>query len=127
MNTLIWIGQLALAAVFFVAGWTKLVAYKKLVKTLEDRRHTIPIEMSSAQGRVVGILEIVGALGVIMPPAFTHAALAPDYLLVRMAAAGLALLMVAATIYHFRRKESAAPAVSAFLLALFVIVGRWPH
>ena len=127
MNTLIWIGQLLLAAVFFVAGWTKLVAYKTLVKTLEHRRHTIPIEMSSTQGRVVGILEIVGALGVIIPPALTPAALASDYLLVRIAAVGLALLMVAATIYHIRRKESAAPAISAFLLALFVIVGRWPH
>jgi len=127
MNTLIWIGQLVLAAVFFVAGWTKLVAYKKLVETLEHRRHIIPIEMSSVQGRVVGILEILGALGVIVPPAFTPAALASDYLLVRIAAVGLALLMVAATIYHIRRKESAAPAISAFLLALFVIVGRWPH
>jgi len=127
MNTLIWIGQLVLAAVFFVAGWTKLVAYKKLVETLEHRRHIIPIEMSSVQGRVVGILEILGALGVIVPPAFTPAALASDYLLVRIAAVGLALLMVAATIYHVRRRESAAPAISAFLLALFVIVGRWPH
>jgi hypothetical protein len=35
--------------------------------------------------------------------------------------------MVAACIYHIRRKESAAPAIAAFLLALFVIVGRWPH
>jgi len=127
MNTLIWIGQVALAAVFFVAGVTKIVAYKKLVKTLEDRRETLPIEMSPALGRLVGILEIVGALGVILPPALTPAALVPDYLLVRMAAAGLALLMVAATIYHFRRKESAAPSVATFLLALFVIVGRWPH
>jgi len=127
MDTLIWVGQLALAAVFLVAGWTKLVAYKKLIKTLEIHRNTIPIEMSPAQGRLVGLIEIVGALGFIMPPAFTPAVLAPDYLLVRIAAAGLALLMVAAAIYHFRRKESATPAVSAFLLALFVIVGRWPH
>jgi len=127
MNTLIWVGQLALAAVFLVAGWTKLVAYKRLIKTLENRRNTFPIEMSPVQGRLVGLIEIVGALGVIMPPALTPAALVPDYLLVRMAAAGLALLMVAATIYHFRRKESAAPAIATFLLALFVIVGRWPH
>jgi uncharacterized membrane protein YphA (DoxX/SURF4 family) len=127
MNTLIWIGQVALAAVFLVAGWAKLVAYKKLIKTLENRRNTLLIEMSPAQGRAVGILEIVGALGVIMQPALTPAALVPDYLLVRMAAAGLALLMVAATIYHFRRKESAAPAIATFLFTLFVIVGRWPH
>jgi hypothetical protein len=127
MNTLIWIAQVALATVFFVAGVTKIVAYKKLVKTLENRRNTLSIEVSPAQGRALGLLEIVGAIGVIMPPALTPDALVPDYLLVRIAAAGLALLMVAATIYHFRRKESAAPSVTVFLLALFVIVGRWPH
>ncbi len=127
MNTLIWVGQLALAAIFLVAGWIKLVAYKRLIRTLENRRDAFPIEMSPAEGRLVGLIEIVGALGVIMPPAFTPAVLAPDYLLVRIAAAVLALLMVAAAIYHFRRKESAAPAIATFLLTLFVIVGRWPH
>ncbi len=35
--------------------------------------------------------------------------------------------MIGAAIYHFRRRESASPAIAAFLLALFVIVGRWPH
>jgi hypothetical protein len=50
----------------------------------------------------------------------------PDVLL-RLSAAGLALLMVAAGIYHIRRQESAAPSVAVFLPALFVIVGRWPR
>jgi hypothetical protein len=127
MNTLIWIGQIALAAVFFVAGVSKIVAYKKLIVTLETRRKTAPITMSPIQGHLVGLLEILGAIGVIMPTAFTPAALVPDYLLVRLSAAGLALLMIAATLYHFRRRESASPAIAAFLLALFVIVGRWPH
>jgi len=49
------------------------------------------------------------------------------HLLVRLAAGGLALIMVLAGIYHIRREDSAAPAVSLFLLALFVIVGRWPR
>jgi hypothetical protein len=53
--------------------------------------------------------------------------LSPGYLLVRLAAGGLALLMVCAGIYHLRRREEAAPAVTLFLLALFVIVGRWPR
>ncbi len=127
MNTLIWIGQIVLAAVFLVAGVSKLLAYQTLVKTLQQRRKTAPIAMTSNQGRLLGLLEIAGAIGVIMPAAWTPAALASDYLLVRMAAVGLAVLMVAATIYHFRRRESAAPSISAFLLALFVIVGRWPH
>jgi uncharacterized membrane protein YphA (DoxX/SURF4 family) len=127
MNTLIWIGQILLAAVFFTAGVSKLLAYRTLIKTIEERRKTAPIRVTRAQGAVVGLLEIAGAIGVILPPAWIPDALAADYLLARLAAGGLALLMIAATIYHFRRRESAAPAISAFLLALFVIVGRWPH
>jgi hypothetical protein len=127
MNTLIWMGQLALAAVFLFTGFSKIFAYRRLIRTIETRRKTAPITMTGAQGRFVGLLEIVGAIGVITPAALTPAALVPNYLLVRLAAAGLAILMVAASIYHFRRRESAAPAIAAFLLALFVIVGRWPH
>jgi uncharacterized membrane protein YphA (DoxX/SURF4 family) len=127
MNTMIWIGQILLAAVFFVAGASKLIAYKSLIKTIEERRKTAPIRITTVQGHVIALLEIAGAIGVILPPAWTPEALAPDYLLVRAAAGCLALLMVGATIYHLRRKESAAPAISTFLLALFVIVGRWPH
>jgi uncharacterized membrane protein YphA (DoxX/SURF4 family) len=127
MNALIWIGQILLAAVFLVAGVSKLLAYKTLIKTIEERRKTAPIRVTRAQGAVVGLLEIAGAIGVILPPAWTPDALSVDYLLVRVAAGCLALLMIGATIYHLRRRESAAPAISAFLLALFVIVGRWPH
>jgi len=35
--------------------------------------------------------------------------------------------MAGATTAHVRRMEPAAPAVATFLLALFVIAGRWPH
>jgi uncharacterized membrane protein YphA (DoxX/SURF4 family) len=127
MNALIWIGQILLAAVFFITGMAKLLAYRSLIKTIEERRKTAPIRVTRAQGAVVGILEIAGAIGVILPPIWTPDALSVDYLLVRLAAGCLALLMIGATIYHLRRRESAAPAISTFLLALFVIVGRWPH
>jgi hypothetical protein len=62
-----------------------------------------------------------------MPPALTPAGLATGHLLVRLGAAGLALIMVLAGIYHLRRNEEAAPAVTLFLLALFVILERWPR
>jgi uncharacterized membrane protein YphA (DoxX/SURF4 family) len=127
MNALIWIGQILLAIVFFTTGVAKLLAYRSLITTIEQRRKTAPIKVTRSQGAVVGLLEIAGAIGVILPPAWTPNALSDNYLLVRLAAGGLAILMVAATIYHFRRRESGAPAISAFLLALFVIVGRWPH
>ncbi len=127
MNGLIWIGQIALATVFLIAGATKLFGYEKLVKTLEGLPRWKTIEMSRGPAVLIGLLEIAGAIGVIMPAALTPGMLAPDYLLVRLAASGLALLMIGASIYHIRRKEPSAPSIATFLLALFVIVGRWPH
>jgi uncharacterized membrane protein YphA (DoxX/SURF4 family) len=127
MNALIWAGQIALAAVFLTTGFSKVFAYRTLIRTIETRRKTAAITVTTSQGRLLGLVEILGAVGVILPPALTPAALAPNYLLVRLAASCLALLMVGAAIYHFRRNESSSPAIAAFLLALFVIVGRWPH
>lgn len=127
MNALIWIGQIALATVFFVAGGSKIFAYGRMVQTLESLPRRGRIEMTHAQAVLIGVLEIAGAICVVMPAALTPANLAQDYLLVRLAASVLALLMVGATLYHFRRNEPAAPSVTTFLLALFVIVGRWPH
>jgi len=127
MNILIWIGQILLASLFLITGLAKIFAYRHLVRALQARRHTAPIGMTWAQARIVGLLEIAGAIGVIVPAGLTPSALVSDYLLTRIAAACLALLMVAAMAYNGRRRESAAPAVAAFLLALFVIVGRWPH
>jgi len=127
MNSLLWTAQLLLAGVFLFAGGSKLFAYEKLVKRLEARSKAGKVGMTRGLAALIGVVEIAGALGVIAPPALTPAAFVPEYLLVRLAAGGLALLMVAAGIYHLRRREEAAPVVAAFLLALFVIVGRWPR
>jgi hypothetical protein len=125
MNGLIWIAQVFLAGIFLTTGTFKLFAFKPLVHALQDRARA-PIVMLPIQGRLIGLLEVALAFGVLMPDIFTPEGFAPEYLIVRFAAAGLALLMVGAAIYHVRRKESAALAISIFLLALFVIVGRWP-
>jgi hypothetical protein len=78
--------------------------------------------MSRAQAALVGLVEAAGAALVLVPVDVW-----PPQVLVRLACSGLALIMVAASIYHMRRQESAAPSISLFLLALFIIVGRWPH
>jgi hypothetical protein len=127
MNGLLWIAQIMLAGAFLFTGVTKLLAYNSLVKTLEGDTRRKPINMSRGQASLIGCVEIAGAVALVLPAAFTPPVLAPDYLLIRLAAGGLALLMVAAGIYHLVRKEPAAPAVVLFLLALFIIVGRWPH
>ncbi len=127
MNALLWTAQILLAGIFLFTGMTKLFAYQRLIRRLEGLPGREAVTLTRAQAVPVGLLEVAGAIGVVMPPMFTPEALAPDYLLVRLAAAGLALLMVGASIYHARRGESAAPSVTLFLLALFVLVGRWPH
>jgi uncharacterized membrane protein YphA (DoxX/SURF4 family) len=121
MNGLLWIAQLILAAVFFVAAFGKLFAYEKLSMVVESAKGK-PVVLSHREAILVAIAEIAGAVGVLMPNS-----VAPPHLVVLCAASWLALIMVGAGIYHVRRRESAAPNVAVFLLALFVMVGRWPH
>jgi uncharacterized membrane protein YphA (DoxX/SURF4 family) len=121
MNTLLWFAQILLAGVFLFTGAGKLLAYPELVRAVEKRSKGGKIGLSRLQMGVVGLFEIAGAVGLLAPIDPW-----PPYGLLRLAAAGLALLMVVAGIYHLRRQESAVPDVVLFLLALFVIVGRWP-
>jgi len=108
-----------LAGVFVFTGASKVVAYPQLIIVVEARNKSGPIGMSRRLAAQVGLLEILGAVGLILPYDFW-----PPHILTRIAAAGLALLMVIAVIYHGRRQEHATPSIVLFLLALFVIVGR---
>ena len=69
-----------------------------------------------------GAVEILGALGVILP---RLTRILP--VLTPLAAAGLALIMAVAIFLHARRKEYSAIGVTGllFLLAAFVAYGRW--
>jgi uncharacterized membrane protein YphA (DoxX/SURF4 family) len=122
MNTVLWIAQIILAAVFLVSGVGKILAYEHLMGTLEARSKGLPAGIPRGLAAFIGLAEVAGAIGVLVPGSFS-----PDHFIVRLAAAGLALIMVLAGIYHLRRRDSAAPAVTLFLLALFIIVGRWPR
>jgi uncharacterized membrane protein YphA (DoxX/SURF4 family) len=122
MNTLLWIAQVILAGVFLFTGFTKLFAYEKLREVIEARSKGGKIGMSRPLAAFVGLVEIAGAAGVLIPVDVW-----PPHILLRLAAGGLALVMVIAGIYHLRRQETAAPSVVLFLLSLFIIVGRWPR
>ena len=126
MNGLIWIGQIALASVFLISGTFKLFAFAPLMQALETRTH-IRVTMPPVRARIIGLIEVLLAFGVLMPDIYTPDGTVPEYLIARCCAAGLALLMVGAGTYHIRRRQPAAAAVATFLLALFVIVGRWPY
>jgi hypothetical protein len=122
MNTLLWFAQIILAGVFLFTGFSKIFAFGQVVKVVEARSKAGKVGMSQTQAVLVGLAETAGAAGLLVPVDVW-----PPHILLRLAAAELAVLMVAAGIYHIRRRESAAPSVSLFLLALFVIVGRWPR
>jgi uncharacterized membrane protein YphA (DoxX/SURF4 family) len=116
MNLALWIAQGILAFVFIAAGSMKLFAYPKYRAMLEK---TGPTSLTRAQIIVIGIAELAGAAGLILPMAL-HIA---SWLTV-WAAAGLAAVMLSATIYHIRRREPPIMTAVLFLLAVVVAVGR---
>ena len=120
MDTLMWTAQGILAVTFLTTGVSKLLAFGRVKSFLGRKLKGGPIGISTGQGASIGVLEVSGALGLLVP-AFA----VPDYMTVILAAAGLGLLMVCAAVYHFRRKEPAAPDIALLLLTIFVIVGRW--
>jgi hypothetical protein len=120
MNTLVWTAQAILALTFFITGVSKILAFGHVRTFLGQRLKGGPIGISTGQGASIGVLEVAGALGVLTPSWID-----PNYITVILASAGLALLMICATAYHFKREEPAAPSIALSLLAIFVIVGRW--
>lgn len=121
MNGLLWIAQLILAAVFFTAALGKLFAYEKVMHVVESAKGK-PVTLSRREAILVALAEIAGAIAIMIPDR-----VAPPHFFVLCAATWLGFLMVGAAIYHVRRKESAAPNIAILLLALFVLVGRWPR
>ncbi|MGD0346882.1 MAG: DoxX family protein [Terracidiphilus sp.] len=126
MNGFIWIGQVALAGVFLISGTLKLFASRPLMQALGNRAN-IHETMAPMGAKIIGLIEVVLAFGVLMPDMYTPVGVAPEYLIARLSAAGLALLMIGVGIYHARRHEHAVLDATFCLMALFVIVGRWPY
>jgi hypothetical protein len=116
-----WTAQIILAGVFLFTGFGKIVAYNKLTNVVEARSKGKPIGVTHLHAAILGVAEIVWALGEIIPFHLEY-----PYLVVLVSSVCLAIVMMGATLYHIRRKESAAPSISLFLLAVLVIVGRWP-
>lgn len=118
MGVALWVAQGLLAAVFLAAGATKLTRPKeKLAKNMawvED--------FSQGTVRLIGAVEVLGAIGVVMP-ALTGIL----SWLTPLAALGLAATMVGAVLTHLRRGERSAVVAPVVLLGLaaFVAYGRF--
>jgi uncharacterized membrane protein YphA (DoxX/SURF4 family) len=116
MDTALWIAQALLAAIFITSGTVKLTQSRAKMAA-----GPMPwaADVTDAQFRTVGALEILGVVGLAVAAALNLPVLAV------LAAAGLALTMVGAILTHVRLGETARIAVPAVVLvvALFVGVG----
>jgi uncharacterized membrane protein YphA (DoxX/SURF4 family) len=114
MNLALWIIAIVLAVAFAGSGLMKLVVPKdKLVTAGQGWAQ----DFTPANIRLIGLVEILGAVGLVLPAA-VHIA----QILVPLAAVGLALVMVGAIVVHARRKEPMNIAVNVVLIVLAVIV-----
>jgi uncharacterized membrane protein YphA (DoxX/SURF4 family) len=118
VNAIIWIAQGILAVVFLAAGLMKLTqpraALKEKTPYVED--------FTDGQIKAIGTVEVLGAVGVILP-----AALKVAPILTPIAACGLALTMVVAATTLIRRGEYPHVALNVviFALAVFVAIERF--
>ena len=114
MDLALWISASVLSAVFAGSGLMKqFVPKDKLVTAGQGWAQ----DFSPTSIRLIGLAEILGAIGLVLPAAL-H--IAP--ILVPLAAIGLVLVMVGAAIVHARRNEPMNVAVNLVLIALAVFV-----
>jgi uncharacterized membrane protein YphA (DoxX/SURF4 family) len=114
MTYVLWTIQVLLAALFLFAGVMKLV--------LPLDKMTGPVPVPGLFLRFIGVCETLGALGLILPGLFR---IRPG--LTPLAAAGLVVIMLGATVLNLRGGDlfSTALTVVVGLLAAFVAYGRW--
>jgi uncharacterized membrane protein YphA (DoxX/SURF4 family) len=120
MDLALWITAGLLAAVFLFAGSTKLFLSRE--KLAEAPGGGWVLDFSAGFVKALGAVEILGAVGLILPALL---GIAP--VLVPLAAVGLATIMVGAAIVTYRRRESTHVLVDVTYLAMavFVAFGRF--
>ena len=119
MTYALWIVQGLLAAIFLFSG------AMKFVMSVEEMTKQMP--MPGWFLRFIGVAEVLGALGLILPGLFK---IRPG--LTPLAAAGLVIIMIGATVISFviGGVVMALIPLVVGILAAFVAYGRWrivPH
>ena len=118
MNVALWVVQVSLAIFFLTAGSIQIIQPKAklavIMAWVED--------FSAGTVRLIGILEILGAIGIVLP-----ALMGIFPWLTSPAAFGLLLTMIGAAITHARRSEYSMIIINVALLVLtaFVAYGRF--
>jgi uncharacterized membrane protein YphA (DoxX/SURF4 family) len=119
MTYALWIVQGLLAALFLWAGGMKLV--------LPLEQMTGPIPVPGFFLRFIGVAEVLGAIGLILPGLLR---IRPG--LTPLAAAGLVIVMIGATVFTLVGGDVASAMIplGVGLLSAFIAYGRWwlaPH
>jgi uncharacterized membrane protein YphA (DoxX/SURF4 family) len=118
INIVLWTVQILLALAYVTAGYQKaFLPLDQIVRTIFWVAY-----VPHALVRFIGVSELLGAIGLIVPVATR---IQPR--LTTFAVAGLALIMASATIMHAVRGEySVLPfTLALFCLDAFVAYGRW--
>ncbi|MEU1751904.1 DoxX family protein [Micromonospora matsumotoense] len=114
MNLALWIIAGLLALIFLASGVMKLIQSKeKLVAS----GYAVLDDFGPGVIKAIGVLEILAAVGLILPAALD---IAP--VLVPLAAVGLVLLMAGAAIACLRRNDTRTVVANIALLVLAAIV-----
>jgi hypothetical protein len=114
MTYALWVVQGLLALLFLFAGGMKLVLPLEALKG--------PVALPGPFLRFIGVAEVLGALGLILPGLLR---MRPG--LTPLAAAGLVLIMIGATVLTLASGDIAMALIPLVvgLLAAFVAYGRW--
>ncbi len=118
MNTILWVFQGLLAALFLFSGSMKST---KSEQWLVTHNQTGVAGLPNGLIKFIGICEILGAFGLILPWWLN---IAP--ILTPISAIGLCVIMILAAPRHYRLREpkNVAINVTVFLLCAFVAYGR---
>jgi hypothetical protein len=112
MRVAFWIVAALLAVFYLFSGVTKVARSKDQLRPMMGWVDSVPLWFL----RTIGVLEVLGAVGLILPPL---TGIAPGLALA--AAAGLALVQIGATALHLSRGEAKVVPLNIVLLALAVV------
>lgn len=118
MNTVLWILQSVIALIFIGSGLNKsILSERKLVAKGQTGVEGLPLALI----RFIGVSEILGAVGIILPLLLN---ILP--VLTTISAICLAAIMIPAGIIHYKRKEykNILTNVIVFAVCMFIVYGR---
>ena len=117
MNIALWIAASVLALAMLGAGLMKVA---RTPEQLKASGMGWVDHVPAGTPRIIGLLEVLGAIGLIVPGL---TGIAP--MLVPLAASGLAILMIGAVVVHIRIKDPIGQSIPAIVLALLAIFVAW--